>query len=291
MLTIHLGVEGEFGRRLLLYLENHMEKDVRLRHFTKPGQWTGTGEECIVMTHSFFRELSDEMRDHLSEANIIWITEDEKEEGYCCYHPPGELCRLIQSGFLPGAGETDADQAECRFTAVFSPVFDPMLLNYTISCMQEGDLCLDLEDTGESRPPQSGITHMGDLCYYIHLRDPDIIHKLVRLTLKEKGQSIIYAPVFFLPMLEISAEEYRWFFDSLRQGGLYSHVYVVLGCGMFLSRDLLSSMDRLILFGSRDDGRIRHCCESIKQSLQAGYGMFTGECETIFREDVTGYAG
>ena len=61
MITVILGVEGEYGRRLARYLENHLDRGVRLRHFTKADQWdTGmSAEDIIVMSHTFFYELSE----------------------------------------------------------------------------------------------------------------------------------------------------------------------------------------------------------------------------------------
>ena len=297
MITINLGAEGEYGSRLVRYLERHMGSELRLVHFTSPAQWREGGDKgkVYVMSRSFFDRLDEEIREDMSSGSMIWITDTEDEEGYCRFHPPKELVDMIvkQTGSrMPLSGQ---DGGDYRITGVFSPVYEGSLCAYVRTLMSPGDLYLGMEDLGteicSADHDFPGITdqrgHMGDLCYYIHLKDSGLISRIGELAAHmEEGYEILPSPVVFLPLLELTADEYNWFFRQLRADEGYGRIYVSLGCGMFGCDGILSSLDRLILLGSRSRPSVRQACEMILRSIQAGFGEFTGRCKLVFREDI-----
>lgn len=297
MTTINLGVEGEYGRRLVRYLEKHMGSEVRLVHYTKPDQWpaTDSGKDLAVMTNSFYESLDDQTRDLLASDRMIWIGDTQEEDGYCRFHPPEELrtmlCRKIGSR-VPLTGGRGEDY---RITGVFSPVYQEKLCGLVRTWMQPGDLYLGMEDLGslmeESDSERDGVLdqkgHMGDLCYYIHLKDPGLVSRIGELSIhEEEGYEILPSPLIFLSLVEISSEDYRWFFDQLRSSSDYSHIYVGLGSGMFAFDGILPCFDRLILLGSRYDSKLRKACDLFLRAIQAGYGSFSGSSDLVFREDI-----
>lgn len=320
MIMIDLCIAGEYGRRLIRYLERHMDKTIRLRHFTQPDQWTADADmgELIIMSRSFFRELSAEGKVSLPDYNVLWITDEEGGEGYCRFHPPEELKEMALHRLGPADYQAGYhDFSVYRFNAVFSPAFDLELYALIQSYMQAGDLYLGMEDMGGVYPHSAergrsesrylidtekeylsedslsgaGKGHMGDLCYYIHLRDSEILFRIKELSVQADGYKLLPAPAVFLPLLELTEDDYLWFFQQLKNESRYTRIYVGLGCGMLFAKKLLSHMDRLILLSSREDKHRYNCCELIKQSLQAGYASFSGNCEVVFREDVIRDAG
>lgn len=297
MTTINLGAEGEYGRRLVRYLERHMGSEIRLVHYTRPDQWPegDFDKDLSVMSASFFEGLDQKIRDLIPPDRIIWMKDTEEEDGYCRFHPPEKLAAMLQKRMgskMPFAGGLEEDY---RITGVFSPVYEEKLCSLVRTFMQAGDLYLGMEDLcsllEESDSEGDGSMdlrgHMGDLCYYIHLKDPGLLSRIEELSIHdEEGYELLPSPTVFLSLVELSAKDYPWFFEQLRSSSSYKHIYVGLGCGMFAFEGFLSCFDRLILLGSRHDQKLRKVCELFLRSMQAGYGGFRGSCELIFREDV-----
>lgn len=292
MTTIHLGVEGEYGRRLARYLEVHMERSVRIRYFTQPNQWAATEnpDGLSVLDRSFFQGLPEDTKESLLNSDILWITDDEEEDGYCRFHPPEELKSMLVKRCC-GGSRTANDEAGPSFTALFSPLEDPLFYDLVRSYIREGDLYLGMEDLGGKSPAGDsflgeGRNHMGDLSYYIHLRDSEIMSRVKELSVRSEGYDILPAPPVFLPLLELSPEDYRWFFDQLRESKAYAHVYVGIGCGLLGFAGILSCFDRVICLSSRENRRVAGGCDHVARSLKAGYENFSGSCSLVFREDI-----
>lgn len=297
MTTINLGAEGEYGRRLVRYLERHMGSEVRLVHYTKPCQWPAKelGKDLAVMSSSFFESLDDQPRELMDLDRVIWIRDTDEEDGYCRFHPPDELAAMIERKIGTRIAVTGGQGEDNKITGIFSPVYEEKLFGMVRPLLQPGDLYLGMEDIGavvdESGAESDGFMdkrgHMGDLCYYIHLKGSGLVSRIGELSIHdEEGYEILPSPMIFLSLVELSAEEYLWFFEQLRSNSDYGHIYVGLGCGMFAYDRILSCFDRLILVGSRHNRKLRKGCDLILRSVQAGYGGFTGSCEMVFREDI-----
>ena len=91
--TIIIGEAGEYGKRLVRYLEIHLSSAVRVYHFTTAEGMVSFKEEAEIylLDERFFKELSEEKQKFLKQKKLILLT--WREVSYCCQEHPH---------FLPG---------------------------------------------------------------------------------------------------------------------------------------------------------------------------------------------
>lgn len=293
MYTIVLGTEEEYGKRLVRYMEAHLDKTVRICSFTEPEEivrWEEDGD-LYVMEEDFYRYVREEFPDQFmsGEKEMIRISEEEVSGHFCRYHSPRELIGLIQERRRENsASMTETEGRGPWLTAVFSPVFEPELRRMIGTFMQEGDLCLGMEELGVPEPVstrESGSQegNMGDLCYYIRLREKEIARHVEELS---GGSGYLPSPDWYFDLMELKESDYRWFFEELKQSGAYPHVYLGMGCSIFNHRDIWAQADRLIVISSREEMRRRNFCSRLHGAIQSGLCSFHGNCEMVYREDL-----
>ncbi|MBQ9157400.1 MAG: hypothetical protein IJ137_11545 [Eubacterium sp.] len=293
IITIDLLAEGVFGERLARYLETHMKEAARIRYYTHPDQWESeslTADLCIL-SRDFYPGRSDQKR--FSETELIWISDQEQEEGYCIYHPPWELIDLIELRLHQAAGRAAEGGYSSQVTVLFAPVPGQDLMQLAQLSMTEGDLYLGMEDQRIHSMEEDRLCpgNMGDLCYYIHLREEEIPSRIRELSSRTDIYDILPGPPFILPLLELGSEDYVWFFDTLRKKKAFSHIYIGLGYSMLGSGKILPQADRLLLFGNKDDPGQMRCCENMVKALEGKTDLFRGKCEIISLKGHDGYAG
>lgn len=298
MVTVRLGCEGEYGRRLSRFLETHLDKSIRLSYYTQSAQWDldGRSQDLLIMDRRFYRELSQEQRDLLDEEAVLWITEGEEETGYCRLHPPGELIDMIAEHTGTGSRSGPDRDSRLKICGIYSPVPDAGLRAFARARMREEELFLGMEDMPGEDDQTAGEGHMGDLCYYIHLKDPQLLSRIRELSGQVSGYYVLPSALSFLPLLELSEDDYSWFFSKLLSGAVYPGIYVGLGNGLLGTGHLMKHFDSLYILSSREDRVRMSCCDYILQSVQAGYENLRDRCHIVFREDYMGaeeggYAG
>ena len=93
---IMIGEEGEYGRRLVRYLETHLSTAIRVYHFTTTESFLAFKEraDIYLLDEAFFQRLSEEKQNVLlREKRLILLTAQEEEGTFCKYHNPRELFR------------------------------------------------------------------------------------------------------------------------------------------------------------------------------------------------------
>lgn len=181
--TIIIGEAGEYGKRLVRYLEIHLSSAVRVYHFTTAKGMVSFKEEAEIylLDERFFKELSEEKQKFLKQKKLILLTWREEQGSFCKYDNPQRLLDML-SDFTDYNSDLSDLAAELKdtptkLTIVYSPVYDEYLEQIARSFMSLGDVYMGAEDLGykgiDSEYGEGG--DMGDLCYYIHLREENIL--------------------------------------------------------------------------------------------------------------------
>lgn len=292
--TIIIGEGGEYGRRLVRYLENHLSVSIRVYHFTTVEAFLlfEDSADIYLLEQSFFRELPEDKQAFFKEqSKLVLLTEQEEEGAFCKYHNPRELLDRLEdlSGAVRSFSETEEDavQSATRLTIVYSPVYDGELKRIAQSLMKAGDVYIGAEDLGygEKFSEHRVSGDMGDLCYYIHLREENILSRLQELLLTEDGIEVLYPPDMYFYLRELTREDYLWFFDKVRRESSYREVFWGAGNGFVADLDLLRCFDRIILVDSKENMRQNLFCNRLEKIINI---RSSGEdaWKHIYREDI-----
>lgn len=269
MFTIIIGEEGQYGQRLQRYLETHWTEPLRLYRFTDPDMLSRCDEkaDCYLLDEDFAGRLPAEDAGAVVPGRCILLSGKEGEGRFCRYHPPGELAEMIRSMEAARDEPRKAAGKKRMVTAVFSPGFDADLAGAAAELMEPGDLYLGMEDVGDYRNAGG---NMGDLCYYIGLRSTEMPAHIREVARQEGGRFFVDSPDLYVDLLELTKEDYRWFFRGLRDSDTYGDVYVGLGSGVapfFFDSDVF---DRFLLLDPGGCGRRHLFCDHMEQMLQRG---------------------
>lgn len=292
--TIIIGERGEYGRRLVRYLESHLSAAIRVYHFTTAEAFLlfKDSADIYLLEQFFFSELSEDKQSFLREqSRLILLTYQEEEGTFCKYHNPRELLDRLED--LSGAAqsfsenEEDGRQEVTKLTIVYSPVYDGELKEIAQSLMKAGDVYIGAEDLGYGeKVSEYGVSgDMGDLCYYIHLREENILNRLQEMLITEGEIEVLYPPDMYFYLRELTQEDYLWFFDKVRKKSRYREVFWGAGNGFVSDLDLLRCFDRIILVDSRENVRQNLFCNRLEKILNI---RASGEevWKRIYREDI-----
>ena len=291
--AIAVGEGGEYGRRLVRYLERHVPASVRIYHYTRPEALSSKKERAdyYILDPAFQREGGQDFPEEIRENSIILTDEDrecsdqEEQVFFSRIRPPAELLDLMGLSGPDGSGWMEDRLTECRITALYSPVYESQLMKMAMTMMDKGDLYLGFEDLG---PGSGHQTDVGDLCYYIHIRDDHILDNMEDLCDRSTGIFLLDSPDLFFCLKELTAEDYRWFFDRLRESRRYAAVYAGVG-NVFLSDPrVLDLFDSILLVDSLDRDRQHALCGRVKNALQAESIDFRGQIRECLREEILG---
>ena len=290
--TIIIGEEGEYGKRLVRYLELHLSSAVRVYHFTTVEGLDSFKEEAEIylLDERFFEELSEEKQKFLKQKRVILLTWREEEGSFCKYHNPQKLLELL-SGFTEYNSDssdlaTELEDAPTRLTIVYSPVYEEGLEQIARSFMSSGDVYLGAEDLGykgDSAYEEGG--DMGDLCYYIHLREENILDILQDMLIPNEEIQVLYSPDIYFYLRELTKEDYAWFFDKIKKESPYREVFWGAGNGFVANIDMLRFFDRIILIDSRKNLRQNVFCDRLERIWNINEGE-SPIWQRIYREDI-----
>ncbi len=223
--TIIIGEAGEYGKRLVRYLEIHLSSAVRVYHFTTAEGMVSFKEEAEIylLDERFFKELSEEKQKFLKQKKLILLTWREEQGSFCKYDNPQKLLDML-SDFTDYNSDLSDLAAELKdtptkLTIVYSPVYDEYLEQIARSFMSLGDVYMGAEDLGykgiDSEYGEGG--DMGDLCYYIHLREENILDILQDMLIPKEEVQVLHSPDLYFYLRELTKEDYAWFFDKIRE--------------------------------------------------------------------------
>lgn len=152
--TIIIGEAGEYGKRLVRYLEIHLSSAVRVYHFTTAEGMVSFKEEAEIylLDERFFKELSEEKQKFLKQKKLILLTWREEQGSFCKYDNPQKLLDML-SDFTDYNSDLSDLAAELKdtptkLTIVYSPVYDEYLEQIARSFMSLGDVYMGAEDLG-----------------------------------------------------------------------------------------------------------------------------------------------
>lgn len=290
--TIIIGEEGEYGKRLVRYLELHLSSAVRVYHFTTVEGLDSFKEEAEIylLDEKFFEELSEEKQKFLKQKRMILLTWREEQGSFCKYHNPQKLLELL-SGFTEHNSDSsdlaaELKDAPTKLTIIYSPVYEECLEQVARSFMSSGDVYLGAEDLGykgDSAYEEGG--DMGDLCYYIHLREENILDILQDMLIPNEEIQVLHSPDIYFYLRELTKEDYVWFFDKIKKESPYREVFWGAGNGFVANIDMLRFFDRIILIDSKKNLRQNVFCDRLERVWNINEGE-SPIWQRIYREDI-----
>ncbi len=285
---IIIGEEGEYGRRLARYLEGKLPDRIRLVHCSREDYLPQPGDQgdIYILGDAFYERLQQDKNWSERGAGMIHLTyeEDEGDRTFCRYHAPGELLDQIRKRTFPAIREEDGYKSlNSPILGLYSPVYEEAMMKIAAGYLTEEDLFLGLEDLGEGKRQEPD---MGDMCYYIHLREEKILSVMEGLL--QKGESFRYlnSPAMYFYLRELTPEDYQWFFSKLRSSGTYGKVMFAMGNGFASDPAVFSMFDRMILVDSREIERQHRFCERMRDFLKGEYCAFRGEVDVVCKEEL-----
>ena len=291
--TIIIGEAGEYGKRLVRYLEIHLSSAVRVYHFTTAEGMVSFKEEAEIylLDERFFKELSEEKQKFLKQKKLILLTWREEQGSFCKYDNPQKLLDML-SDFTDYNSDLSDLAAELKdtptkLTIVYSPVYDEYLEQIARSFMSLGDVYMGAEDLGykgiDSEYGEGG--DMGDLCYYIHLREENILDILQDMLIPKEEVQVLHSPDLYFYLRELTKEDYAWFFDKIKNESPFRVVFWGAGNCFVANVDMLSFFDQVILIDSRKNPRQSIFCDRLERVLNINQGE-PQIWQRIYREDI-----
>ena len=291
--SIAVAEGGEYGRRLVRYLENHVPPSVRIYHYTRPDTLlTMKSDADYYLVDSSYATVSDRLTE--SEDNSMFpiveksghriLITDEKQEGaFCRTEPPAKLLNMMGITMDKESNPEKNMLKTCKITAIYSPVYEDRLATIAMTLMKEGDLYLGFEDLG---PGFDHKANVGDLCYYIHLRDDHILDTMEELCDHSTGIYRLDSPDLFFCLKELTIEDYRWFFDRIRMSKRFAGVFLGIGNGMIANPAIFELFDSILLLDSVERDRQHALCGRLKQALTSDTIDYRGEIREYYPEQI-----
>lgn len=291
--TIIIGEEGEYGRRLVRYLENRLFPPMRVYHFTTIDNFLAFEETVALylLEEEFFMQLPEQRKERLERGrNLILLTSQEGEDSFCKYHNPEELLRRIMESLSEEDSllmqEESANQ-RTKITLVYSPIYEEKLLEITKSFMKPGDLYLGAEDLGYM--PKNSVSgmnsDMGDLCYYIHLREEKILNLLEDMLIEVGDIRMLPSPDMYFYLRELTEEDYKWFFEKMRRESPYREVFWGAGNGFVSSLNILRCFDHIIVVDSKENLRQSCFCDRLEKAMNIE-DLESNVWKRVYREEI-----
>ena len=298
--TIIIGEAGEYGKRLVRYLEIHLSSAVRVYHFTTAEGMVSFKEEAEIylLDERFFKELSEEKQKFLKQKKLILLTWREEQGSFCKYDNPQKLLDML-SDFTDYNSDLSDLAAELKDRCCHA-AFDGT------GNAQSGPYGNDGGFGGFSDFGGSGGFHggtyrsnngngyqefhfeggdMGDLCYYIHLREENILDILQDMLIPKEEVQVLHSPDLYFYLRELTKEDYAWFFDKIKKESPYREVFWGAGNCFVANVDMLSFFDQVILIDSRKNPRQSIFCDRLERVLNINQGE-PQIWQRIYREDI-----
>lgn len=261
MFSICICDEEEYGSRLARYLERKLvSATVFIRQFTDV---TGIGDDDVVIISE---ELYETMEEKPDRPGVIVIRRVPAAGEYSRFDPPSLLTAMIEARM--GVSPQEGQPRECEISLVFSLVCNGRAKRAALELAQQRygeSLILGMEDLGPGG--------MEKLCYYIHIREKEIVDRIREICRMEEGCFVIDSPDWFYTLMELSKEDLRWFFDRLRENGSYRNIYLLTGPVAFGPVYQSGAVDRVYISkGGSGKAMVRNCFANMERLL-AGDGV------------------
>lgn len=106
----------------------------------------------------------------------------------------------------------------------------------------KSSLLIDAREYGVVHNEQGGFD---SLIYYIKQRSEDIANILEHIVVYEDGLRVIVAPFVYTDLLKLDALDYKWFFEKIKDVGLYENLIFNISSGVVGQLELLGLFDTL----------------------------------------------
>ncbi len=278
MRTIAIGEAGEYGNRLVRFLESHLPREVHIMRFTEPETFTQkVPQDAFCIVAEDFAQLLE--KDYES---LVLLGEHEDDRTFCRYHSPAKLVEWINKYLEKEVDERSVEDEEVHLVAIYSPIYLSGLEQIAMHYMEEGNLCIGMEDLGKDgeRP------NMGDLCYYIHLRKNDMTEQIQKVMELRQERYFVDSPGLYYDLADLDIEDLRWFFDQLRNMSGYRFIYVLLGNSAVRNVEIFRSFDQIIMVNKKNHRKLNQFWKYFPQVLSACQIQPKNGLSTIYREEI-----
>lgn len=267
--------ETEYGLRLCGYLSRHLSEDVQIYRFSNVESYCRSRDkmDLYLMSHTFYDEIKQAdawMEENwIVEEDILFLTDHYEEGSHCRWDHPKKLVEQIESRWRILSQESKGMEKTTnhRVVAVYSP-FPMELSSWVMSRMRPGSLYLGFEDIGEvcidwkeNREKDSG-----ELCYYVRLREEDILRRIEDAAVWTDGRYILNASNWFFDFVGLREEDFRWLIPKLKSSS-FEEIYLGIGNSVVPSLSFFEIFDHLILLDYSEQSLIHHFCERLVESL------------------------
>lgn len=190
-----------------------------------------------------FREadFAKEVKFHGKEVTIY--SDHKSSDGIYQYQPAEQIYNaMIHCLDLKQYVAEDCRVNEQQIYAVYSPLGRSGKTSFALAYARSHSFFyLGLEDYGLSG---YNIHDMGEVLYHIRNRTENIAGKVLEWGEEWNGVRMLGSPVFFQDIKLLSVEDYRWFFNQLREAEFPS-VIVDIGTGCLMDFEMLELFDRI----------------------------------------------
>lgn len=259
MYSISIYDEEEYGSRLARYLERKFANTTAyIRQFTDTEGADLSVDDAIVISEALYAHLSEKPQ----RPGVFLIREEALEGEFSRGDPPSILYQMISAEL--GTEASGRRNSGPEVVLLFSPMADDDLTEMAVELARhrQGDsLILGMEELGTGG--------MEKLCYYIHIREKQILQRIRELARPEEACFIIAGPDWFYPLVELSAEDIQWFFQLLKTDGSYRNVYLTAGPLAFGQVYPTGALDRVYLCRRNGNPRADRCMANMEKLLKA----------------------
>lgn len=259
MYSISIYDEEEYGSRLAGYLERRfINTTVLIRQFTDTEGVDLSCDDVIVISEALYAGLLEKPQ----RPGLFVVREESMEGEFSRYDPPSQLFQMINMEL--GTESAARRGMEPEVMLLFSPVAGDRLQDKALELAghRQGDsLILGMEDLGTGG--------LEKLCYYIHIREGQIIQHVHELSQSVAACSVIGAPDWFYPLVELSREDLQWFFDLLKEDGSYRNIYLTAGPVAFGQLYPAGVVNRVYLYRTPGKAGAGRCISNMEKLLKA----------------------
>ena len=262
MRTVAIGGSGEYTKRLVRFLERHLSSDIHIITCSDTERFLAEvpKDACCIIPESFQGELPEEY------SHRILLSDRDSPGRFCRFHSPETLIPMINECLNEQKIAAELAENPLIINAFYVPAYVNDLEHILWSHMKEGSLCLGLENMGSGKGENGD---MGDLSYYIHLRQDYIKEKILEFSWDHRGRYFIDSPGMYFELLELSTEDLSWFFEKLRTESFISEVNLLMGSGYVKDTEIFRLFDRIVLLADMSDRRQQLFCERFGRMLES----------------------
>ncbi len=236
-------MEEEYAVRLMNYINGQSQWGILALAFTKRDKF-----KDYVKEHSLDLVLKGEELDIKDyDGKVVNLCKEEGRDGIYKYQLAREIILEIQqcleSRFQVQKVEKKEKESDikCKMIGVYSPVGRSGKTSLALALAKgEKNLYIGMEDYSDI---VEGRTTMSDFCYWIRKKEEMIVRKVVEQMIFEDDVYKLVSPITYMDLKELNVEEYRWFFEKIKQSGRFQKIVADIGVGSLCSYSFLALFD------------------------------------------------